>query len=124
MGNTFDRLVVGPTRTEREQFLRQGWEALTLRHHSNLLPWPLPDQSAFLDRCDAEPAGRHEWLSGPSTNRIEWRSALAVVWWHDFIGRLHFRIRGKRATSTALRKLRSLGPAQPRLWPGSIPDAL
>jgi WD40 repeat protein len=94
--NSFDRLLVGPDRAGLEQFLHSGWEAMTRRFKDNLLPWPLPGLEETLRRCATDPGGRHEWLSGPSNKRAVWRSALAVAWWRDFIGRLHVRMKGLR----------------------------
>jgi hypothetical protein len=109
--STFERLLVGPSPRQLEEALREARAILDERVRANPLPWPLPGLAEVQARYQTDAEGRQEWLSGSVLVREEPRTALAVAWWHDFTGRPHVRLLGRRGRMERSAGSRLFGPA-------------
>jgi hypothetical protein len=98
-----DEVLVAPGRARLEAVLGSAVARVNQRSKDRLLAWPLPELAAFLDRFEAAAEGFRQWNGGndqtpraPHGRSGVYRSALAVAWWTDAIGRRHVRVLGQR----------------------------
>jgi hypothetical protein len=111
-----ERVLVAPSRAELAQALRETVGTANGRCRERRLPWPLPGSPEEL--ADAgTPAGWRQWNGGEMPGRSgEARSALALVWWTDHVGRRHFRAVGRRGGLTR-RQMNNLLDPNGHGWP-------
>src|SRR4051812_21842995 len=90
-----DAILVGPSKQQLTEALSQAVKAANARCRTALVPWSPQESAAFW--LAAEPEGWRQWLGGPPGPRDrDHRSALAVAWWTDRLGRRHVRVKGAR----------------------------
>jgi WD40 repeat protein len=78
--------------------------AVNSRGKDRLLAWPLPGLRAFLHLFGSLAEGFRQWNGGkdqrassPHGDSGRSRSALAIAWWTDAVGRRHVRVLARRA---------------------------
>jgi hypothetical protein len=91
-----DRVLILPDRAAWERALREAASAANGRARQRLLAWPLPGLASFLAQACSAAEGRWQWNAEGLPNAGVDRSAVAVAWWTDFVGRKHARIVGWR----------------------------
>jgi hypothetical protein len=107
----FDRVLAAASRADVEEALRSAAAHADAGQQGQRLGWPPPGLADVLRRVADEPEGRAQLLGGRSTSNST-RSALAVAWWHDHLGRPHLRVVAGR------RRLRPTdAPFLPVGWP-------
>jgi hypothetical protein len=107
----FDRVLAGASPDDVVAALRSGASHADAGQRAQCLGWPPPGLADVLRRVAEEPEGRAHLLGGRNTSNST-RSALAVVWWHDHLGRPHVRVAAGR------RRLRPTdAPFLPVGWP-------
>src|SRR5262249_35013130 len=91
-----DRVLVRPSAAELTEALRAARDAVNGRARMRLLPWPPSDEVAFRITVEKRREGQWQWLAPSHGAQAPERSALAVAWWRDVLGRLHLRLYGRR----------------------------
>jgi hypothetical protein len=91
-----DVTLVSPAPDELERALSEAVTAANGRCRTSLLAWPLDGLPELVDRLAVEAEGWHAWRSGSPRRRKEQRSAAAVAWRRDFLGRAHVRVVARR----------------------------
>jgi hypothetical protein len=116
-----DKVLVAPDRGALEAALAAAVAAINHRARERLLPWPPDDLRSFRKELAAAPEGYRQWNGGDDrTGRSPFgrgglvRSALAVAWWADHVGRKHVRLLGRRDTLTVPELVRLMWPVMPR----------
>lgn len=116
----FDQVVIDPSRQELDRLLTQATSAANKGCRARLLKWAITNTDAFLRERKKASEGFRQWTAEapPKTSGRETRSALAVVWWTDPMGRIHHRIAGDRVYSTFKHLENLLCPyvQRPPLW--------
>jgi hypothetical protein len=114
-----DQVLVAPARAQLEVALAAA--AVNRRARERPLGWPPDDLGLFEKELAAAPEGYRQWVGGDGpTERSPYgraglvRSALAVAWWSDHVGRKHVRLLGRRATLGVPELVRLMWPEAPR----------
>jgi hypothetical protein len=93
----FDTILVGPSQQSLTEALNRAVKAANSRCRAALVQWSPQESAAFWRTVAAQPEGWRQWLGGPPGPRDrDHRSALAVAWWTDRLGRRHVRVKGAR----------------------------
>jgi WD40 repeat protein len=100
-----DGALIAPARADLETALGVAVATVNGRARERLLGWPPDDLRSFRKEIAGTPEGYRQWVGGDGpTRRSPYgraglvRSALAVAWWSDHVGRRHVRLLGRRAT--------------------------
>jgi sugar lactone lactonase YvrE len=117
----FDRVVIDPSRQELDRIFTEAATAANKRCRERLLHWSTDATSAFLrERKKASEGFRQFNAEGERKRRrfTKDRSALAVVWWTDPLGRIHHRIAADRTYTDSKTVENLLCPyhERPHLW--------
>ena len=116
----FNRMLIAPGREELHQALcdAAAWTGRSAR--KNLVTFDPADADALLDECTRAGEGFRQWNGGPALLRAGGaRSAVAVAWWSDPIGRCHARVsggRGRLGLAICHNLLCPNDPTRPPLW--------
>jgi WD40 repeat protein len=106
----FDRALSGPTVEELERVLAEAAASANQEASSNRLNWPPARYRAALAEVAGRRSGYRQWLTrGSSSLR---RSAVALVWWTDHLGRKHHRVVGRRGYFRAVNPQSVLSPGK------------
>jgi hypothetical protein len=89
-----DVVLVAPTDKELTATLTRAVKAANSRCRTARVELSEPTAAELRRSLVAEPEGQRQWLGGPCDRDL--RSALAVAWWTDRLGRKHVRIKGAR----------------------------
>jgi hypothetical protein len=125
----FDRVLIDPTPKALGQALGEASAAANQGCRARLIAWPTDDFTTFVAEWQAAAEGQRQWI-GPGTHRKsgpggDTRSAAAVAWWSDPLGRKHCRVVSERVDCRSAEE-RDLfrpdaaryekPPARPVLW--------
>src|SRR5262245_52674513 len=92
----YDTVRIDPGPDELERALREAVTAANDRRRQRLVPWPLPGHAGLFDEVAAKSQGWRQWNGGEGPARPgEARSAVALAWWSDLVGRKHHRVVGR-----------------------------
>src|SRR5205085_10758201 len=115
------KVLVAPTAAELDAALDAAVAAINQRGRERLLAWPPDDRKSFRKELAAAPEGYRQWNGGDDrTERSPYgrdgvvRSALAIAWWSDHIGRKHVRFLGRRGKLGVPELARLMWPEMPR----------
>jgi WD40 repeat protein len=104
-----DRVLIGPTADELERALAEAAASVNQGTGARRVKWA----PARLRAALAEVAGRREghlqWLAKQG-HGLEGRSAVALAWWTDHLGRRHHRVVGRRGFLVANNSQSVLSP--------------
>jgi WD40 repeat protein len=89
----FDCVLIDPTPEALSQTLGNAAAAANKGCRARLLHWPVSDFADFVTAWRTEREGQRQW-TGPRADRqrADIRSAVAVLWWDDPLGRKHCRV--------------------------------
>jgi WD40 repeat protein len=96
----FDKVLIDPTPEGLSAFLDLAAVAANRGYRARLLWGAMIDFASFVADSWTAPEGERQWI-GPGTHRTsgpggDTRSAVAVAWWSDPLGRKHCRVIGDR----------------------------
>ncbi len=120
----FDRLLIAPTEEELERALAEAAAGANRGKRGNLLKWPPSKLDNRLVGVADQHEGYRQWIAGkkaasdPQPGRVE-RSAVALVWWTDHLGRKHLRVVGARGLFRGDQQQAVLSPREP-VPPGAL----
>jgi DNA-binding beta-propeller fold protein YncE len=124
----FDRVLIDPTLDALSRTLAEASAAANKGFRARLLHWPAGGYADFVTAWRAAQEGQRQWI-GPGTYRKrgpggDTRSAAAVVWWSDPLGRKHCRVVADRVDCGSTEEADLLEPeaghddkpTRPMLW--------
>jgi WD40 repeat protein len=92
-----DQILVGPTEQELNDVLGRAVKAANARCRTARVELGAAECAQFCATVAKQPEGWRQWVGGPAGPKDrDHRSALAVAWWADPLGRRHVRVRGAR----------------------------
>jgi hypothetical protein len=126
----FDRLLIGPTEEELERALAEAAAGANRGKRGNLLKWPPANLHNRLAGVADQREGYRQWVAGRKAasdwqpGRVE-RSAVALAWWTDHLGRKHLRVVGARGMFRGDQQQAVLSPGEPvppraLIYPGRL----
>jgi WD40 repeat protein len=124
----FDRVLIDPTPEALGQTAHLASKAANDGFRARLLTWPFEGFDEFLLSWRAAPTGERQW-TGPGKHRKngpggDARSAAAVAWWTDPVGRKHFRVAADRVNCGTPSEQSLFNPGQASVYEGERRPAL
>jgi len=116
------RVLAAPSRRELHRALREAGTAANKGCRSRTLDWTSARTSALLRKSAIKPEGVQQWRSDGEPKRSKSMratvSVIAVAWWTDRIGRIHYRIASARlpCASAGADDLFHEAKGRPILW--------
>jgi hypothetical protein len=97
----FDTILVAPSPRALTETLARATKAANHRCRSALVRLRPKEGEKFCRTVAAAPEGFRQWLgAAEGPRREDHRSAVAVAWWTDPLGRRHIRVKGARWSFT------------------------
>jgi sugar lactone lactonase YvrE len=119
----FDKVLVAPSREDLERTLLAAATAANKGCRSRKLTWTTTTTDTLLSKRSAAPEGFQQWNGEDERKQRgqggDTRSAVAVVWWTDRLGRTHYRIAADRIGCRASYHVKNLicpYRERPPLW--------